>query len=69
MSDLLCDCSFLVDLVCELKNPTMNQYLNALDNTGWLPHIKAVLEGAIFIARVREIRWEIQINFDFTSGD
>jgi myotubularin-related protein 6/7/8 len=41
--------------VCEMKNPTMNQYINALDNTSWLQHIKAVLDGAIFIARAIEI--------------
>ena len=39
---------------CEMKNPTMNQYLNALDNSGWLQHIRSVLEAAIFIARVSE---------------
>jgi len=33
----------------------MNQYLNALDSTSWLQHIKAVLDAAIFIARAIEI--------------
>ncbi len=37
-----------------MKNPSMSQYLNALDNTSWLQHIKAVLDGAIFIARVKK---------------
>ncbi|UJR22795.1 hypothetical protein I4U23_025827 [Adineta vaga] len=40
---------------CELKNPSMNQYLNALDNSSWLQHIKAVLDAAIFIARAIEV--------------
>ncbi|CAF1000015.1 unnamed protein product [Rotaria sordida] len=40
---------------CEMKNPTMNQYLNALDNSSWLQHIKSVLDAAIFIARAIEI--------------
>jgi hypothetical protein len=34
----------------------MNQYLNAIDNTSWLQHIKAVLDGAIFIARVKQLK-------------
>jgi hypothetical protein len=42
-----------ISLVCEMKNPTMNQYLNAFDNCSWLQHVKAVLDAAIFIARVR----------------
>ncbi len=39
-----------------MKNPSMNQYLNALDNSSWLQHIKAVLDAAIFIARVKKTR-------------
>jgi hypothetical protein len=30
----------------------MNQFLNALESTSWLQHIKAVIDGATFIARV-----------------
>ncbi|CAF2973142.1 unnamed protein product [Rotaria sp. Silwood2] len=41
--------------VCEMKNPSMNQYLNALDNSSWLQHIKAVIDAAIFITRAIEI--------------
>jgi len=37
-----------------MKHPTMNQYLNSLDNSSWLQHIKAVLDAAIFIARVKK---------------
>ncbi|CAF1610320.1 unnamed protein product [Adineta ricciae] len=40
---------------CEMKNPSMNQYLNSLDNSSWLQHIKAVLDAAIFIARAVEV--------------
>ena len=36
-----------------MKNPTMNQYLSSLDSSGWLQHIRSVLEAAIFIARVK----------------
>ncbi|CAF1210148.1 unnamed protein product [Adineta steineri] len=41
--------------VSDMKNPTMNQYLNALDSSSWLQHIKSVLDAAIFIARVIDI--------------
>ncbi|CAM4750036.1 unnamed protein product [Rotaria magnacalcarata] len=40
---------------CEMKNPTMNQYLNALDNSSWLQHIKSILDAAILIARAIEV--------------
>ncbi|CAF0878280.1 unnamed protein product [Adineta ricciae] len=40
---------------CEMKNPTMNQYLSALDDSFWLQHIKAVLDAAILITRAIEI--------------
>ncbi len=43
-------------LACEMKNLTMNQYLNSLDNSSWLQHIKSVLDAAIFIARVKEMQ-------------
>jgi len=46
----ICRICFL--LACEMKNPTMNQYISALDSSSWLQHIKAVLDGAVFIARV-----------------
>ena len=39
----------------------MNQFLNALDSTSWLQHIKAVIDGATFIARVN-------IFHDFENG-
>jgi hypothetical protein len=32
----------------------MNQYLNSLDSSSWLQHIKSVLDAAIFITRVRQ---------------
>lgn len=39
---------------CEMKNPTMNQYLNSLENSAWLQHIKSILDAAITIARTIE---------------
>ncbi|CAF1282534.1 unnamed protein product, partial [Didymodactylos carnosus] len=41
--------------VCELKNPTMNQYLNGLEKTDWLKHIQTILDTSVFIARAIEI--------------
>jgi myotubularin-related protein 6/7/8 len=35
-----------------MKNPTMNQYLNSLDSSSWLQHIKSILDAAIVITRV-----------------
>lgn len=43
---------FFFSLACELKNPTMNQYLYGLENSSWLQHIKSLLDTAVFIARV-----------------
>ena len=37
----------------ELKNASMNQYLTALQNSAWLKHIRAIIDAATFIARVR----------------
>jgi hypothetical protein len=34
----------------------MNQYLNSLESSTWLQHIKSVLDAAIFIARVNTNR-------------
>ncbi|XP_073497160.1 phosphatidylinositol-3,5-bisphosphate 3-phosphatase MTMR8 isoform X1 [Phyllobates terribilis] len=36
---------------CELKNPTMSSFLTVLENSGWLRHIKAVLDAAVFLAK------------------
>jgi hypothetical protein len=56
---MIVPCSIIFDtrsiLACEMKNPTMNQYLSALDSSSWLQHIRAVLDAAIFITRVRLI--------------
>ncbi|KAG7458583.1 hypothetical protein MATL_G00221990 [Megalops atlanticus] len=39
--------------VCEAKSPSMGDFLWGLENSGWLKHIKAILDAGIFIARVR----------------
>ncbi|XP_025016172.1 myotubularin-related protein 6 isoform X2 [Tetranychus urticae] len=35
---------------CELKVPSVNAFLSALEASGWLKHIKSVLDAALFIA-------------------
>ncbi|RXM97895.1 Myotubularin-related protein 7 [Acipenser ruthenus] len=37
--------------VCELKSPSMGDFLWGLENSGWLKHIKAILDAGIFIAK------------------
>lgn len=39
-------------VVSDIKSPTMNNYLTALEASGWLKHIKSVLETSVFIAKV-----------------
>ena len=39
--------------VCELKNPSMNAFLSGLESSGWLKHIKAILDTSAFISKVR----------------
>ena len=43
-----------VFVVCELKNPSMNAFLSGLESSGWLKHIKAILDTSAFISKVRE---------------
>ncbi|KAM7389427.1 hypothetical protein PAMP_023408 [Pampus punctatissimus] len=38
--------------VCELRSPSMSNFLEGLESSGWLKHIKAVLDAGIFIAKV-----------------
>ncbi|KAK1175936.1 myotubularin-related protein 7-like [Acipenser oxyrinchus oxyrinchus] len=37
--------------VCELKSPSMGDFLWGLENSGWLKHIKAILDAGIFVAK------------------
>ncbi|XP_065756139.1 myotubularin-related protein 7 [Phocoena phocoena] len=37
--------------VCELKSPSMSDFLSGLENSGWLRHIKAIMDAGIFIAK------------------
>lgn len=38
--------------VCELKNPSMSAFLSGLESSGWLSHIKAIIDTSAFIAKV-----------------
>ncbi|KAF6717838.1 Myotubularin-related protein 7 [Oryzias melastigma] len=37
--------------VSELRSPSMSDFLEGLESSGWLKHIKAVLDAGIFIAK------------------
>ncbi|KAA8588535.1 hypothetical protein FQN60_009880 [Etheostoma spectabile] len=37
--------------VCQLRSPSMSDFLEGLESSGWLKHIKAVLDAGIFIAK------------------
>ncbi|XP_061901543.1 myotubularin-related protein 7a [Entelurus aequoreus] len=37
--------------VCELRSPAMSDFLEGLESSGWLKHIKAVLDASVFIAK------------------
>ncbi|XP_068596117.1 myotubularin-related protein 7-like [Brachionichthys hirsutus] len=37
--------------VCELRSPSMADFLEGLESSGWLKHIKAVLDAGVFIAK------------------
>ncbi|KAM8908315.1 myotubularin-related protein 7a isoform 2-T2 [Spinachia spinachia] len=36
---------------CEQRSPSMSDFLEGLESSGWLKHIKAVLDAGIFIAK------------------
>lgn len=42
--------------VCELKSPSMSDFLWGLENSGWLRHIKAIMDAGVFIAKVCDWR-------------
>ncbi|XP_062341709.1 myotubularin-related protein 8 [Osmerus eperlanus] len=37
--------------VCTMKSPTMSDYLTGLENSGWLRHIKSVMDAGVFLAK------------------
>ncbi|RXM91458.1 Myotubularin-related protein 8, partial [Acipenser ruthenus] len=37
--------------VCEMKSPSMSDFLTGLENSGWLRHIKAMMDAGVFLAK------------------
>lgn len=57
--------------VCELKSPSMSDFLWGLENSGWLRHIKAIMDAGLFIAKVcncRELKWRGRLASTQTAG-
>ncbi|XP_048174794.1 myotubularin-related protein 8 isoform X1 [Corvus hawaiiensis] len=49
--------------VCEMKSPSMSDFLTGLENSGWLRHIKAVMDAGVFLAKaVREERVSVLVH-------
>ena len=44
--------SVCVCVVCELQNPSMSVFLNGLESSGWMRHIKSVIDASVFVAKV-----------------
>lgn len=53
---VFCFCNTVYLAVCELKSPSMSDFLWGLENSGWLRHIKAIMDAGIFIAKVCDRR-------------
>lgn len=45
------DKNFVLFLACELKSPTMSNFIKGLESSGWLKHIQSILETSLFIAQ------------------
>lgn len=61
---LLMECQLIplfVFLVCEMKSPSMSDFLTGLENSGWLRHIKAVMDAGVFLAKVK-LYLNLQVN-------
>ncbi|RMB98249.1 hypothetical protein DUI87_25152 [Hirundo rustica rustica] len=49
--------------VCEMKSPSMSDFLTGLENSGWLRHIKAVMDASVFLAKaVKEERASVLVH-------
>lgn len=61
--------SSLVKLIetCELKSPSMSNFLGGLESSGWLRHIKSILETSWFIAQAVDER-EISVVVHCSDG-
>ena len=47
----LCVC-VCVCTVCELQNPSMSTFLAGLESSGWMRHIKSIIDASVFVAKV-----------------
>ncbi|XP_044538828.1 myotubularin-related protein 8 [Gracilinanus agilis] len=41
--------------VCEMKVPSMSDFLAGLENSGWLRHIKAIMDAGIFLTKAVKV--------------
>ncbi|XP_036596270.1 myotubularin-related protein 8 [Trichosurus vulpecula] len=41
--------------VCEMKVPSMSDFLAGLENSGWLRHIKTIMDAGIFLAKAVKV--------------
>ena len=44
----------MVCVVCELQNPSMSVFLNGLESSGWMRHIKSIIDASVFVAKVSD---------------
>ncbi|KAL8181154.1 UNVERIFIED_CONTAM: Myotubularin- protein 8 [Gekko kuhli] len=49
--------------VCETRSPSMSDFLTGLESSGWLRHIKAVMDAGVFLAKaVKEERASVLVH-------
>ena len=54
-------------MVCETPDVTAKALASGLDSSGWMKHIKAVLDTSVFIAKVLYYVLCIYVPFDFAA--
>jgi myotubularin-related protein 6/7/8 len=40
-----------IPAACELKSPSMSHFLSGIESSGWLKHVKSVLDTSLFISQ------------------
>lgn len=56
-------------MVCETPDVTAKALASGLDSSGWMKHIKAVLDTSVFIAKVVYYVLCLQVPFDFVATE